>query len=211
MNSKALVQLLNTCQIRLVPPKQTTKQTAQQISKDDFQKLFNATNNIKYKLILLLGLNCAMKSTDICDIQLSNIDFDKKTLIKHRHKTSIVRAAVLWDITLEHINHYISDKNFQSDYLITKDIGLKRSEAFKPHSINEFFTELRRKTKIDVSVKFEQLRDSVKTVAVNEKPELLKATDIIMGHKGGIGNQYLERQPKMVKEICQIVYDYYFG
>ncbi len=209
-DNKALIQLLNICQIRLVPPKQRTVQTAKQISKEDFHKLFKSTDNVKHKLIILLGLNCAMKSTDICDIKLTDISFERNTLIKHRHKTSIVRAAVLWDITMDYINQYLAGKNFQSDYLITTDIGSNSSDAFKPHSINEFFTELRCKAQVDESVKFEQLRDSVKTVAVTEKPELLQATDIIMGHKGGIGNQYLQRQPKMVREICQIVHDYYF-
>jgi len=210
-DSKSLIEFLNMCKVRLFAPKQQTKQTAKLLSKPDFHKLFNATDNIKHKLILLIGLNCAMKSSDICDIKMSNIDFVNKSLVKQRHKTGIIRAAVLWDITLEYIQKYLDEKGGNSEYLITCDIGKDKNKPFKPHSINEFFGDLRNKANVSKDVKFEHLRDSVKTVSVKKKPELLKVTDIIMGHKGGIGNQYLERQPEMVAEICKIVYDYYFG
>jgi|GEM_PF-5308862 len=210
-DSKALVELLNTCKVRLFAPKQQTKQTAKLMSREDFHKLFNATDNIKHKLILLLGLNCAMRSSDICDIKVSNIDFVNKSIIKHRHKTGIIRAAVLWDTTLDYIKKYLDAKEFSSEYLITCDSGKDKTRPLRPHSINEFFNDLRTKAKVSNDVKFEHLRDSVKTVSVKKKPQLMEVTDIIMGHKGRIGNQYLVRQPEMVAEICQIVHDYYFA
>jgi integrase len=210
-DSKSLVEFLNLCKVRLYAPKQQTKQTAKLVSKQDFHNLFNATNNVKHKLILLLGLNCAMKSSDICDIKISNIDFVNKSLVKQRHKTKIIRAAVLWDITLDYIKKYLAEKGGCSEYLLTCDVGKDKNKPFRPHSINDFFNDLRDKANVSKDIKFEQLRDSVKTVSVRKKPELLKATDIIMGHKGSIGNQYLERQPEMVAEICKIVYDYYFA
>ena len=204
--SQEIVRVLTLCQTRLNPPENQTQQRPATVGREEFHLLVNGTRHLHHKLIMMLAINCGMKSSDICDIKVTDIDLKKRTLVKQRHKTKIIRSAILWDETVDLIKQWLKVRPGTSPYLINPT-----GERFIARSVNTFFVRLRKRLGLSDDLKFEHFRDSTKTIAVEEKPELWKATDVLLGHKGDIGNQYLLRSPKMTREICQIVHDYYFG
>jgi integrase len=166
------------------------------ISVDDFQKLLGkATGDMR--AFVLLMLNCAMYMQEAIRLQWS--DINNGCLVTNRQKVGkCIRAAVLWPETIEALNNIErkGDHIFISSY--GTPIGISGME--KRFRMMRGF--------LDVSSS--QLRDGAATAAAQAKVPA-KFQSLLLGHRCGIGDHYVKRDPSQVKAATDAVHDFYFG
>lgn len=191
------------------------------ISKEDYLKILEHTQNKTYKAILLLALNGGFKPTDLADIRTKprrgqsrpDIDLKNKTLAKPRKKTSgkqqgVIRVAMLWDRTVDAINEAISLRENKTEYLFVNEKG----NQITAKNIQRWWQRVRKRAGVDEYVKFEHIRDAAQTIPIDVDSKLLFETKLLLGHSmTGVTNNYLSRRPSMVKNVCRILEEHYFG
>ncbi len=191
------------------------------ITKDDYLEILNHTKNKTYKAVMLLALNGGFKPTDLADIRIKprrgqikpDIDLKNKTLAKPRKKTTdnqngIIRVALLWDRTVDAINEAISLRENKTEYLFVNQNG----NQITPKNIQRWWQRVRKRSGVSEYVKFEHIRDAAQTVPIDIDSRLLLETKLLLGHSiPGVTNNYLRRRPSMVRNVCRILEEHYFG
>jgi integrase len=161
-------------------------------TKEQVKTLYKADDLTK--LLLCLGLNCALPWADIKDLKWEHLNLKEKTLQKRRHKTDIVIATVLWDATVKLLEQLPRD----TEFVFTQSITYLR----------RYWSSVNGTLGTNVRHKF--LRASCRTVATmgNVNSDLIK---IVMGHANGISDHYTAKLPSMTKPVTDAVRKYYFG
>jgi len=195
-------RVLDCCKM-LVPPKSNGK-NPQPISPEHFEKLL-AVADTKWKAVYLLSLNAALYPSEVADVKKSNIDLDAGTLMMDRGKTGVPRIAVLWPRTIKAIRAYQKDNPHQSESLFVSEVGL----PYNANHIGRNFRRRRADAKIPESVEFAQIRDGAETAAIEGGAELTEAR-MLAGHRTGVSDHYVKRNPRMVANACKAIEAHYF-
>lgn len=190
---------LDACAV-LVPPKQRAVDP-HPIDREDFHKLIAATDE-QGKAMLLLALNCCMYASEIVGVHWDQIDFEKGTLVADRGKTGVSRVAVLWGRTVDALNKL-------PRRLPRVFVSYQGGQA-NANIVRKFFEDLRPVAKVDKSVKFADVRDGSYTAAAEAKGVQFEHARILAGHRTGMSDHYLKRNPKIVAEACAAVERAYF-
>lgn len=178
------------------------------MSRENFEKLYK-TSNTKYKLMLLLGLNCGMYPIDITRLKKENIDFEKGTIAFRRGKTGRVLAVShLWTRTNKVLNQWMKERKVDSDYIFISYLGVpyKGSNGIT----NAFNEEIRERAEVSKDVKFNHLRDTFATLG-QDLGYTKDQVNLVLGHRTGINDRYAARNAsKLTKEICEAVETEFF-
>lgn len=184
------------------------------ISVEDFEKLLTATtgdgkarrkDDPKWRAILLISLNCAFYPVDVCSLTKDAIDLDKGFLRNARTKTRVPRIAVLWKRTIDAIREYQTKDPHSSQYVFVSATGYQ----YAPNHIGRNFRKLRCKAGVSDEVDFTHIRDGAQTAAIEGGADVIH-TDMLLGHRTGIRDDYLKRKPSMVANVCNAIERYYF-
>jgi integrase len=178
-----------------VPSIQTGK--SKPISKNDFQKLLHAADDVM-RASLLLSLNCCMYGSEVCKLQWDDINLEDKTFVARRGKTGIVRCAVLWDETIAALRLLPS----KTPYVLPSRSG----KALLANSYNRKYRALR--DAVGVAAEHNQIRDGGYTAAVAAGVALDKVK-LLAGHRLGIADAYLLRQPQMTADAVAAIHHAY--
>ena len=186
-----------------------TKSKPTPISKEHYRIMLDNETEPMYRAVYLIGLNCAMRQTDMADIRMSDIDLKAKTLSKVRHKSGTIRGAILWDRTVQAIREYLETKKVESKYLFSNDA--RKGNKFNPSFIPNHWADQRTELRIPQSVKFEHNRDACRTITTLAGiPEA--QINVLMGHPiTGMGDNYTAKYPEMTTKAVQAIEEYYFG
>ncbi len=179
------------------------------ISVVDFMALYEVAP-FKWKLFLLLGLNCAMYPIDISNFQLKHLNIEDGTVAFRRGKTGKVLAvSTLWTITKKLLKQYLKDKKDKSPYVFISRLGIPHS----PKGITTAFDKtIRKNAKVSKDVKFNHLRDTFATLA-QDAGFSIEQINLVLGHKNkGMNDRYAARQAKqLTSKICNSVEDEFFS
>jgi integrase len=98
-------QALARCKAKLYPPPNNVHDDPRPITRQDFKKLLTAAEQTDvpqmWRAMLLLALNCALYMEDLCDLQWTFLDLERRTFISRRKKRGrCLRVAILWDETI---------------------------------------------------------------------------------------------------------------
>jgi integrase len=154
--------------------------------------------------MLLLGLNCAITMEDICDLRWRFFEFTPGAFISRRKKRGrCIRASMLWPETVEALRAVPRRGN--SPYVFTSTHGTRYNRNTK---INDF-KSFREKIGV-VGVTFSHLRDGAYTSACHALGVDWKFAELLAGHKTGMKDKYVLRNPQIVKPATDAVYTAYF-
>ena len=177
------------------------------IPREDYRKLLDAETNPTYRALLLLGLNCGMKTANLTLVRKSHIDLGKGTLEMERPKTGVIRVAMLWSRTAKALLEMQQLVPNSTDYLFVND-----NKPLTRPAIAGWFRRRRKALGISDKVKFEHLRDSAQTVPVELGSSNPTEIALLLGHLlPGQTNNYLSRRPSMTKAAVKAIEQYYFG
>lgn len=120
-------------------------------------------------------------------------------------------VAVLWDRTIEAIQAYQEKRPHASEYLLVNAVGSR-------YNANHMGRNIRRRREaagLPETVKFENPRDGVLTVAITEGGETdkdcLLNVKVLAGHRvKGKTDEYIHRNPRMVARACADIERHYF-
>ena len=159
----------------------------------------------KWKAVLLLMLNACMYPGEVAQARKSEIDLKKKTLLTRRPKTGVIRAAVLWDRTVEAIKAYQAKEPHGSDFLFISETGL----PYNSNHLGRNFRRRREKAGLPDTVTMDMFRDGAFTAAVQGCDNPVHA-DVYAGHQSGMRDHYVQRKPQIVAQACDVVEKAYF-
>lgn len=205
--SQKLLQLYKWVQ-GVERPKDTKPYNPTVVSLEDFNKLFEVAE-LKYKIMLLMALNCGMYPVDLCRLKLENVDFKQGTVAFRRGKTGKVLAvSTLWGRTKILLDKYLSERKGKSDYVFISYLG----KGFSSKGITSVFDRnIRAKAKVSKSVKFNHLRDTFSTIA-QDLGYRIEQINLVLGHRNkGMQDRYAVRQAsKLTKDMCDAVEKEFF-
>lgn len=185
----------------LYAPKSDSRPEPNPISRDAFHKLLAAADE-EWRLMLLLGLNCAFYIEDLCVLKWDELDLNAGTFKGIRNKTKVARVAVLWPETLEALKEW--PHRGKSPYVFTSQTGTR----FNGASRYDTYKSLRDRTGVDYP--FSALRDGAYTTAVQNCEE--RYARVLAGHRSpGLQDSYVLRNPQFVKPATDAVYAYFFA
>ena len=128
------------------------------ISKEEFEKMYQTTRNLKHKVILLLMFGCGLRRNEVCELKISDIDFERG-LIYVKGKGNKYRAVNPGNNLLEKLAKYIKsympekfliegpNRGMYSGSSIGKIVSVAASEAgierrVHPHMLRHSFATL---------------------------------------------------------------------
>lgn len=185
-------------------PEQTEKFNPELMSLEHFNTLYK-TANLKWKAMLLLGLNCAMYPVDLIRLKRENINFEDGTIAFRRGKTGKVLAvSTLWARTKRALKKYLDSRKDNSPYIF---LNLYKTNYQKSSGITNYFNEsLRHNSGIPKAVKFNHLRDTFSTFA-QDAGYSIEQINLVLGHiNKGMQDRYAVRHAnKLTGKMCRSV------
>ena len=181
----------------LVPNESGTSLDPQPIELADWKQLL-ATAEGDDRAMILLMLNGAFYVQEVIRLKWSEIK--DNCIVTHRNKEGrMIRVCVLWRETLDALKKVKKSGEFIFYNYAGKPLG--------PKGADKRFRKLRDHAKIKVTSS--QLRDGAATAAAqaNVNERLL---NLLLGHRSGMNDHYVKRNPKMCIPACEAVHSHYF-
>jgi len=156
--------------------------------------------------VLLIALNCCYYAIDIGRLPKTAVNRENGTIVFDRQKTKTARVAVLWDRTAEAIKVY----QLEYPHQLPQIFATRQGTPYDTKQICRVFQRVKKLAGISDDVKFNNLRDGAYTAAIEGGADLIHA-QILAGHRTGIADAYVRRNPAMVKDACEAIERHYFG
>lgn len=106
------------------------KKKAKVLTKEEFQTLLGNSKDSLTSCLILLGLNCAMRYTDIINLKKEEIDFEEKTIQRPRTKTGVIQSAMLWNETVKALQDYRKENPNNTDFVFATKFGNQYHEKY---------------------------------------------------------------------------------
>lgn len=205
-DAENLQRVLTHCKmLRNLKP---AKVKASPISPTAFAAILDKADK-RTRSMMLLALNCGMYPIDIANLKKDAIVLEAKTLQDYRTKTGILRVGVLWDRTVTAIREYWAEQPNDTDFVFLSGLGQPYGQ-FGRNQITKYFRKYRGEANVDKAVTFDNIRDGTQSAAIQGGAQEIQVS-MILGHKVGIADAYLKRNPLMVADACQAIERQYFG
>jgi integrase len=179
------------------------------ISRSDFHRLLDTATAERstWRAWLLLGLNAAMYIGELCILKWESIDLDHGTLAMIRNKTRrgrIPKVATLWPETIAALRALPQ----KPTYVFTSPHGTRYGTS---QSRANAFADFRKRAGLTDAVSFSHLKDGAYGAACEGTTDERLAR-LLAGHKApGLLDNYVLRNPSMVRPACDAVYKVYMA
>ena len=175
------------------------------ISREQFHALLAAGNG-SWRPWLLLGLNLCLHLEEVCALRWEDFNLTAGTYAAIRNKTRrmrIPRAATLWPETLGALKVL---KRTGSPHVFNSTHGTR----FNRNTRGNEFAGLRKLAELPDDVTFDSIRDGSYTAAAQANGVDEKCARVLAGHASpGLQDNYVLRNPEMVRPACDAVYRAY--
>jgi site-specific recombinase XerD len=128
------------------------------LSRSEIEKIINATDNQKYRLIISLSYACGLRVSEVIDLKVSDLDIDELVVYIKNAKRKKDRISVLPEKLQNDLRNLIAGKNI-NDYIFTSNRGGKLTTT----SLQKMFRKSLAKTDIKKPATFHSLRHSFAT------------------------------------------------
>lgn len=145
------------------------------LSKEEINCLFNSTNNLKHKLILLFLYYAGLRLDEVRNIRWTDLDFDRKLIHLKVAKGGRERIIFLHDNLIRQLKGYHSDAG---DLLFLSNLKKK----YNKRSIEMIVKEASKNSKINKKVTPHTLRHSFATHLLEAGADI-RYIQSLLGHK----------------------------
>ena len=77
------------------------------LNKQEMKALLKAPKYLKHRLILAMLYGCGLRSYELCDLQQSDLDFERKTVFIRKKKGKVDRYLPLSDLLIRGLKNYL--------------------------------------------------------------------------------------------------------
>lgn len=137
----------------------------------------DSKNSIVYRTFVLLALDSGMRKSELLNIKIRNIDFDKHQIYLEETKTGRHRYAPFGDFSENEIRELIEFKH-DREYLM---INILKDRRLNKNDIRLFYRRLRRKLGIDRIHTHRFRKTFASTLADNGMP--LQYIQVLLDHR----------------------------
>jgi len=134
------------------------------MSEDNFQKLFEAADNLRDQAIITLAYYYGFRRGEILNLKRSDIDYEGLTIFVKGKGGKEAFIPILQDVTLLKAASYIGE-NRKSPYLICTRTGKRLSEGY----FHGWWKRLLKKAGLPDTYRFHDLRHSFATKLIRKK------------------------------------------
>lgn len=170
---------------KLLPHAKLVKRLPTTMDKETFIKILNGEKNLKHKCWLLLGYCSGLRIEEVVSVKIKDIN-SKEHELKILGKRKKERFTILPDITIKYLRLYYKDKyrkeffhkENKTGYLFEGNQG---ADHISVNTVTNYFSEIKRKYKLDNDITFHSLRHSFATnfIKAGGDPFTLKS---MLGH-----------------------------
>jgi site-specific recombinase XerD len=128
------------------------------LSKEEIEKILNATENSKYRLMIALAYGCGLRVSEVIDLKVLNLNIDELTISIHEAKGRKDRISVLPEKLLNDLRNIIAGKK-PNEYVFDSIRGGKLTT----NSLQIMFKKSLANTGITKPATFHSLRHSFAT------------------------------------------------
>lgn len=175
--------------------------------REDFHAILAAADRVAptWRPRLLVMLNCCQHMDETLDVRWDDFDLKQGTFCTRRNKRGrVIRAATLWPQTLAALGDV---RRTASPYVFVSTHGSR----FNARGQWKTWNKIRTEAKLP-NAKTDDIRDGAFTAACNAPGVDEKFARLLAGHRShGLQDNYVMRNPAVVRPACDAVYAAYFG
>ena len=146
------------------------------LSRTEIEKIIQATDNPKYKLMISLGYACGLRIGEVINLKVKDLDINELVVHIKDAKGKKDRISVLPEKLQDNLRNIIATKN-SSDFIFTSNRGKKLTAT----SLQKMFRKSLAKIKINKSATFHSLRHSFATHLLENGTDLRYVQELL-GH-----------------------------
>jgi len=129
------------------------------LSPQEVKAIFDATDNIKHKAILMTTYSAGLRVSEVCNLKITDIDSKNMQIFIRQGKGKKDRYSLLSKANLQILREYWK-KYKPKEFLFS---GRYRTDAIKPRSVQRIFEKARKKVGITKNATVHTLRHSFAT------------------------------------------------
>jgi len=181
--------------VRIKRPKKKRK-LPNVYSEEEIQLLLKAPTNLKHKCMLMLVYSGGLRRSEVLNLKVEDLNFDRKTIFVHNGKGGKDRYTIFSVAAQKYVREYLK-QNQPKHHLFEGQYGGKYSES----SIQKVFDAARKKSKVRRNVTIHGLRHSCAT-HLTERGVPLHVVQELLGHSSIKSTEiYLHISNKFRKEL----------
>ncbi|MCF6358447.1 MAG: tyrosine-type recombinase/integrase [Draconibacterium sp.] len=179
---RAIYRVLGMTAIRVMLPKiERQKDLPVVLSKQEVKALISAPKFLKHKLVVAMLYGCGLRNHELCDLEQTDIDFDRKTVFIKKKKGKTDRYVPLSDILANGLKKYFQTENpykwvFNSQ--VTKEGEILK---YTQRGVQWTIKEAKSKTGIQKRVTAHMLRHTYATHLLEDGLDIMSIKDLL-GH-----------------------------
>jgi len=147
------------------------------LNKTELKKLFKAPSLLKHRIILTLSYSAGLRSKELIDLKISDIDFERKTIHIRKSKYNKDRIVPLSNYIAIGLKKYLKTEN-PDTWLFN---GKEPNGKYSPNGLSWVMREALKKTNINKSVNLHSLRHSYATHLLEEGVNIVNIKELL-GH-----------------------------
>jgi len=151
------------------------------LSKTEVRELLKTPKYLKHRLMLAVLYGCGLRSYELCDLRLSDIDFDRETVFIRKKKGKVDRYVPLSTHLIRGLQKYIESENPQ-EFLFNSQVT--DQGAFRPittSAIGWLIKECRGKLKTHKKLTAHVLRHTYATHLLEDGLNIMSLKELL-GH-----------------------------
>lgn len=161
-----------------LPQIKRKKKLPQILSKEEILLLFDATNNIKHRAVLMTAYGAGLRVSELAKLKIADIDSKNMQIFVRQGKGQVDRFSLLSVANLTVLRKYY--KQYHPKVWLFP--GQYPTNAISTHALQKIFLEAKRKVGIEKEVSIHSLRHSFATHLLEDGVDICHIQKLL-GHK----------------------------
>jgi len=151
------------------------------LSKSEIKQLLHAPKFLRHRLILGMLYSCGLRSYELCNLRLADIDFDRKTVFVRKQKGNCDRYLPLSEKIINGLQEYIKTEN-PVEFLFNSQVTYDgKPRGLTKSTIQWLIKENRRKVDTHKHITSHTLRHTYATHLLEEGLNIVAIKELL-GH-----------------------------
>jgi integrase/recombinase XerD len=151
------------------------------LSKQEVKQLLKAPKYLRHRLMLGMLYGCGLRSYELCNLKLSEVDFERKTVFIRKQKGNYDRYVPLSNLLISGLKKYISTES-PVEYLFNSQVTDNgKSRGLSSSSIQWVIKENRSKVDTSKKITAHTLRHTYATHLLEEGLNIMALKELL-GH-----------------------------
>jgi integrase len=170
-----------TAQKVMLPKIERQKGLPVVLSRPEVRALIGSPKYLKHKLVIAMLYGCGLRNHELCNLERSDIDFDRKTVFVKKQKGHYDRYVPLSDILAGGLKKYFATENPYRWFFNSQVTGQGQPLQYTQRGVQWAIKEARGKTGIKKKVTAHMLRHSYATHLLEDGLDIVSIKELL-GH-----------------------------